>query len=181
MTLFLMPDSAAPRLTDLLEGRVVLTATGHRPQDIPGYWDDRFPELVALACTHVEALAPGVVVAGGAIGWNQAVAQAALDLGLPLVVAAPFVGQHCRWPGSVQALYIRQARGAALAVTLRPRPADRDELVTAMHGRNAWMLGHAHHLLAFHSGSTRGGTAHTVGLAARRGLPLTNAFGDWVA
>lgn len=83
-----------------------VSATGHRPDKLPGaYSDAAHQRLTAFAAEQLELLNPQRVVAGGALGWDTAVAQAALELGIPLLLAIPCEGQESRWPESSQARF----------------------------------------------------------------------------
>lgn len=164
-------------LQDALAGHIVAAGTGHRPQDIPGFSALGFPALVETAKAAIQQSGATAVVAGGAIGWDQALAQAALELHLPLVLALPFPGQENRWRPDDQARYAAQLTQASAAVYFHDvAPTTQDELLIAMNGRNAVMVDAADVVLAFWSGKARGGTANAVAYAKRIGRPIQNAW-----
>lgn len=162
---------------------LILCATGHRPQDIPGYQDRDFPVLVFIAERWLRRLKPAVVIVGGAIGWDQAVAQAALHLGLTTIVAVPFLGQHRRWREADQRRYGEQILAADSAYACFSPNLDKTaEVRQALLGRNIEMLRYSHSVLAFSAGRTEGGTAACLRNAHTRGIPVAgNAFADWEA
>jgi uncharacterized phage-like protein YoqJ len=59
------------------------------------------------------ALKPRGAVSGMALGWDTAIVQACLHLGLPYVACIPFRGQESRWPSSSRDAYHEYLRKAA--------------------------------------------------------------------
>ncbi|GAA5502951.1 hypothetical protein Dxin01_02698 [Deinococcus xinjiangensis] len=115
----LTPKAEAVRALKQLCGFYrTVCGTGHRPQDIEGYQDRDFPVLTRIAEIELTKAQARLVIAGGAIGWDQAFAQAALNLGLMLVVAVPFAGQHRRWRKEDQLRYGSHLEQATIAPTL---------------------------------------------------------------
>jgi uncharacterized phage-like protein YoqJ len=53
------------------------------------------------------------IISGMALGWDQALAAAAIALDVPFIGAIPFEGQEGKWPKSAQDVYrsINQSRG----------------------------------------------------------------------
>ena len=47
---------------------------------------------------YLERARPDAVISGMALGWDQAVARATADLGIPWVAAITFEGQESKWP-----------------------------------------------------------------------------------
>lgn len=84
---------------------MVLTAIGHKPEGLGGYSLDNFVNLLAFAIEIIPALEPTKIISCMSIGWDQAVALAAIELGIPLIAAIPFVGQESLWSEKYQALY----------------------------------------------------------------------------
>jgi ribA/ribD-fused uncharacterized protein len=169
---------APNQLGTLLEGHTVVTGTGHRPQDIAAYATQGFTALVNVATKMIVASKATLVIAGGAIGWDTALAAAALQLELPLVLALPFPGHEKRWRAPDQALYQEHAEQANAVVFISEETPgdDMDLLVSYMEARNAFMVDHAQLLLAFWSGKQRGGTANCVRYAKRVGIKIVNGW-----
>lgn len=180
----LTPKAEAVRALKQLCGTYrTVCGTGHRPQDIEGYQDRDFPVLTRIAEVELTKAQAQVVIAGGAIGWDQAFAQAALNLGLMLVVAVPFAGQHRRWRKEDQLRYGSHLEQATIAYACAdPAPDDRRAVVDALLGRNVEMLRYASAVIPFHSGKESGGTYHCLTEAKKRGIPaLGQAFQQWEA
>lgn len=183
--LFTPKQEAQAALRELLAAYPgdVVCGTGHRPQDIPGFRDQDFPVLVQIAEEELRRIGAAATVTGGAIGWDQAVCQASLNLGLTTVVSVPFPGQHSRWRETDQQRYLTQLERADLVYACEnPDTDNRPAVVRALLGRNVEMLRHAHRVLAFHSGKDSGGTAACLREADTRGIPVAgNAFSLWEA
>lgn len=84
----------------------VFGVSGHRTDGIFGRYDesDRL-RLVGFAEATLVEQKPDTVISGFAIGWDQAVSEAALRLGIDLVAAIPFVGQEEKWSKEDRARY----------------------------------------------------------------------------
>lgn len=151
-----------------------LAVTGHRPDKLGGYDADSHRTLIRFAVASLQRIAPKEVVTGMAIGWDQAIAEAALLLNIPFVAAVPFSGQESKWPQAVQSRY----RELYLAA---------NEIQTVCYGgyapwkmqeRNCWMVDNSDELLALWNG-TAGGTANCVGYAQKKGKKITNVWPEW--
>jgi len=81
---------------------IILAGTGHRPNKLGGYGQDVFNDLVRLAEIGLTKYAPTYVISGMALGWDQALAQAAVNLAVPFHAYVPFDGMDSKWPKSSQ-------------------------------------------------------------------------------
>jgi len=154
-----------------------LAVTGHRPQKTGGYDEPNRLRLVAFAREQLAKLAPAQVISGMALGWDQAIAEAALDLDLPLLAAIPCDGQDSTWPFMSRRRY-RELLG---------RPGVESHVVCPgsykpykMQVRNEWMVRQADLLLALFDG-TAGGTANCVAYAQTQGVKIVNVWNEWIA
>jgi hypothetical protein len=77
---------------------MILAATGHRPDKLGGYDLSIYRKLVGLAYSYLRKQTPDVVISGMALGWDQAVAEAAVKASTPFIAAIPFRGQESKWP-----------------------------------------------------------------------------------
>ena len=113
-------------------------------------------------------------IVGGARGFDTLVAIQLINLRrhlypqLKLVLARPCPDQSARWTVTERSLY----------ETVR-READEDILLAdhyysgCMHQRNAFMVQHSSHLLAYVTRNS-GGSYHTLVLAKKQGLRIRN-------
>lgn len=153
---------------------MILAGTGHRLDKLGGYDDARaFQNTLWLARRCIEELEPKRVISGMAIGWDQALALAAVQLGVPFVAAIPFTGQERRWPAEAQGLYRILLDKADDAVVLSEKHS-----LDAFQLRNEWMVDRATDVLALFNGS-RGGTRNCVLYAQAVGKPVLNVWDRW--
>lgn len=164
--------------------KLLIAGTGHRPDKIGG-WDNipAFHRTVSLAVEALEELEPAGIVSGGAAGWDLALAHAALELDIPLLMAVPFNGQEGKWSPTWQQIYgeaIDRASVVELISDLDVKTSTKHEIVKALHGRNVWMVEYIKKkrgkILALWNG-TPGGTAHCVRAANRAGIDIINLWG----
>lgn len=167
-----------PRMED---GRVILAVTGHRPDKIRVGTKNAYDPavqggLVEFATGILEQEAPSLVVTGMAQGWDQAVAEACLNTGLPYLAAVPFKEQAGKWPEKAQKVYYRLLSGAREIRYVSPPGFD----VGKLHSRNLWMVDNGDRLLALYNGSG-GGTGVCVRYALDVAKPVRNVWDDWCA
>lgn len=158
---------------DNLRGRTV-AGTGHRPQKLLGFGTEADRVLRRFARAWIEALAPQQVISGMALGWDQALASAAVELGVPLVAAVPFEGQEMRWPESSRREYQLLLRRAAEVVIVSPGSFS----VRSMHRRNEWMTDRCDLLMALYDGSPSG-TGNCIRYAENAGRDILVVWASW--
>lgn len=156
---------------------MIICGTGHRPDKLGGYSPEVFEELKSLAhmylCTATDLKE---VVSGGALGWDQALAAAALDLKIPLTLALPFPGFEDRWPDSSKVfLYSLMSRAGSEVSTNVVFVCEGPYAGWKMQKRNQWMVDRADKVLALWNGST-GGTANCIAYANKVGKPIINLW-----
>lgn len=152
---------------------MVLCGTGHRPNKLGGYGKLVFEELTMTACQGLGNVVGSVekVISGGALGWDQALANAAIRLDIPLCLALPFDGFECKWPKESQELLHRLIKRADEVVLV----SDGSYAPWKMQTRNVWMVEHADTVLALWNGSD-GGTANCIRYAEKVGKPIINLW-----
>ena len=87
---------------------MIIAGTGHRPKYLPCAYDEYHPWLIDLKTRLKSELITNEVskvISGMAIGWDTWLAEAALELGLPLDCYISFRGQENRWPNESQKRY----------------------------------------------------------------------------
>lgn len=151
----------------------VIAVTGHRPHKLGGYDQAIFDALVKLASEKL-SWRPERVITGMALGWDQAVAQACIDLSIPFTAAVPFSGQSNNWPQPAQDFYASLMDAADLVEVVCPG----GYAAWKMQRRNEWAVDRAGSVLALWDG-TSGGTANCVRYATRLGRPIENCWNDW--
>jgi len=146
---------------------MIVAGTGHRFID--------FPERAVVSSIASELCMMGVrkVISGMALGWDMALAEASVSIGVPFVAAVPFPAQAERWPNDQQARWASLLRQAAEVVYILPYTA-----VSAYERRNRWMIDRADRVLAYWDGSLNGGTSNGVRYADKKRVPITNLWGQ---
>lgn len=118
---------------------------------------------------------------GGARGFDTLAAIQLINLrrhlypNLKLVLVRPCTGQADRWPPQEQALYNTVRREADLDILLSDHYYN-----GCMQKRNAFMVDHSCHLLAYVTRSS-GGSYQTVNLARKKGISMENLAPDGIA
>lgn len=156
---------------------MIIAGTGHRPDKLGGYDDAALERLWNLAYEWLEKQ-EGVteVVSGMALGWDTALALAALDHGLPLVAAVPFAGQEVRWPKEAQKRH-RYLLGKATETVF---VCSSGYAGWKMQARNRWMVDRADKMVALWNGGEDGGTANCIRYAESVKKPVVNLWGDFL-
>jgi len=151
---------------------MIVAGTGHRPEKLGGYGPKATARTYTAALRSLEHLKPERVISGMALGWDQALAQAAIDTGIPFIAAVPFIGQERMWPTASRDRYRTLLDKAAEIVVV----SEGGYSSTAMQARNIWMVDHCDRVLALWNGDTVGGTANCIRYARHRSIPISNAW-----
>lgn len=155
---------------------MITSGTGHRPPKLGGYSANIFNDLVDLARSGLAALGQHeCVISGMALGWDQALAVAALDLDLKLIAAIPCERQERLWPLSSQRKYhsiLNRAHWVTLVCKGQYRP-------WKMQKRNEWMVDQSDRVLALWDGSD-GGTGNCIRYAQKKNKLILNCWNNWL-
>jgi uncharacterized phage-like protein YoqJ len=154
---------------------MVVAGTGHRPPKLGGYGNDVYQRLVVLAEKALREKLPSKVISGMALGWDQALAEAAARLSLPLIAAIPFVGQERLWPDESKKRYETLLQQATEKVVV----CEGGYSPSKMQIRNRYMVEKCDVLLALWDGSP-GGTWNCVRYAEAISKPVVNLWDDWL-
>jgi uncharacterized phage-like protein YoqJ len=156
---------------------VIIAGTGHRQVSLGiGYSDKAFLRLAAFAGTVLRRLRPDEVISGMALGWDQALAQAATEIGIPFKAYVPFMGQESLWPKASQNRY-NSILSKAKSMVVRVNSSSLS-IAGRMQARNEMMVNDADYVLALWNGSA-GGTKNTVDYAASRDKKVINVWPEW--
>ncbi len=150
---------------------MIIAGTGHRPDKLGGYSDGVRVKVYGLAIKFLTEARPDQVISGMALGWDQALAKAAIVLGIPLYAAVPFSGQESAWPLESQDAYHRILDQCDRVVIVTPG----GYAPVKMQLRNQWMVDQCDLLAALWDG-TDGGTHNCVKYAKAIRKPLRNLW-----
>lgn len=154
-----------------------IAGTGHRPDKLGGYSDEAFNKLVEIAEYNLNriGLAKDIhVISGMALGWDMALAQAAINLGLPLICAVPFLGQEAIWPKKSQDKFNELLALASEVVIVSEGGFSKEKLQI----RNVWMVDNCDLIFAMHDG-TIGGTNNCIKYADKVGKRYINLYSQY--
>lgn len=151
---------------------MIVAATGHRPDKLGGYSDTVAFRLGLVASRwleeqqHIE-----YVISGMALGWDQSVAHACIQLGIPFHAYVPFKGQEGRWPHSARMHYEFLLSMAAEVKII----SGSGYQGWKMQVRNQAMVDKCNLVLALWNG-TSGGTANCIAYAEMKKVPVINVW-----
>lgn len=101
----------------------------------------------------------------------MALAEAALELDIPLVATIPFEGQEGRWSKDQRARFQRFRAAAAGVVVV----CEGGFSAASMNRRNEWMVDNSSLVLALWSGKP-GGTNNCIEYARKQGARIINLY-----
>jgi uncharacterized phage-like protein YoqJ len=154
---------------------MIVCGTGHRPDKLGGYGEDVFQRLVKTAEDWLIETRPCYVITGGALGWDQALAQACINTTIRFAVYVPFVEFDCKWP--------QHSRDKLKAIIHK---ADDVKVICEagyagwkMQKRNEAMVDDSSLVLALWNGSS-GGTANCLKYAEKKNRAIRNLISEYL-
>ncbi len=178
-----LPFQRPSEITPDFHSRIIV-ATGHRSQKCGGFSEVAQTALKQIAIDWLAALRPRGAISGMALGWDTAIVEACLNLGLPYVACIPFRGQESQWPLHARRAYANYIRHAANVIVSSPG----EYAANKMQIRNERMVdlalkngpGPANALVLAMWDGTSGGTKNCL-LYARTRLESINAWPDFTS
>jgi len=151
---------------------MIIAGTGHRPDKVGGYSKDVKIHLITVATNYLLTIPRDtIIISGMALGWDQALAQAALALDFKVWAYVPFLGQESKWPQEIQDHY-KLMLSYCDKVKYCSEPG---YSAMKMQIRNAMMVDDADSILAYYNG-TPGGTQNCINYANAKGKPVINLY-----
>lgn len=155
---------------------MTIAGTGHRPNKLGGYSQEAFDDLKIIARMYLESeKIISKVISGMAIGWDQALAQAAIDANIPLVAAIPFQGQESVWNDSSKEYYQYLLENSSEIVYVSSGEFSNEK----MQIRNRWMVNNCDLLVAMWNGDTSGGTYNCIQYAKSQKRRIINLYSGY--
>ena len=154
----------------------IYAGTGHRPVKLGGYSDEAVIMVNDFAVSILKDILPRptVIISGMALGWDQALARAAIILEIPFIAAIPFNGQETAWPYPARLHYKNLLAKAWKVEVVSPGAY----AAWKMQKRNEWMVERCNILLALWDGST-GGTKNCIDYAQSLSRPIEPLWSRW--
>ncbi len=153
---------------------MILAGTGHRPDKLGGYNTHVAQRLQTLASAALTKHQPQLVISGMALGWDQALAEAAVAHDIPFHAYVPFEGQESMWPLQAQQRYQDLLWKADKVIIV----CEGSFAAWKMQKRNEAMVDACDKVLALWNG-TSGGTANCVAYAKTQNKPIFNLWHSW--
>lgn len=151
---------------------MIVCGSGHR---LSGQYHGRTKrELRMFARVVLRRHDPDLVIAGGALGWDQALAWATLDLGLKLRLVLPFKGMENRWEPDMRAEFRKMVERAD-STTYLGECFDPD----LYQARNVQMVDESEAVLALWDGRHHGGTFNCLRYAQAEGRRVHQLWQEW--
>ena len=149
---------------------MILAGTGHRPRKLGGYSPAAHARVLSVCEQSLVQLAPSSVISGMALGFDTALAQAALLLSIPFDAFIPCPSQASVWPEASRREWDRLCSLARSVRVICPSYSPQ-----AMQARNIAMVDACTDLLALWDG-TSGGTANCLAYARTRPVVIHNRW-----
>lgn len=152
---------------------MIIAGTGHRPNKLGGYGVEAFNKLVKIAEDYIKSLdIKPTIISGMALGWDQALAQAAINMECNLIAYIPFEGQEAMWPKKSQTYYKYLLDKCNNKVYC----SNPGYSARKMQKRNEDMVDNCDIVLALYDG-TVGGTYNCIKYATKQKKEIVNLFG----
>lgn len=167
---------------------MIFAGTGHRPPRLNlGYDQASQDKLFRFAIEELKKLerdlepdltVPGSIsiVSGMALGWDQALAKAALHLEWGVCAAPAFEGMESKWPKESQAVYNEILAASFMVQFVCPPGYSPRKFIERDH----WMVDHCDKVIALWDGLKKGGTWATVDYAQKKRIPVVNVWEHYV-
>lgn len=159
---------------------MVLSGTGHRPPKLGGYGADAFNKLVRVISMYLDSNTPDLIIWGGALGFDQALCQAGVNLEIPCLAAIPFEGYHEKWP-TVSRIAYKHLLSQSCEVKYICKGGYAGY---KMQKRNDWMVDQLVEpddvLLTIYNGDLEGGTFNCIEYATSKGVKIDNLYQTWL-
>lgn len=137
---------------------MIVAGTGHRPDKLGGYNNESFLKLVNIAENALKQMSVTEVISGMALGWDMALAQAAINLNIPFIAAVPFKGYEIMWQEKSKKYYYNLLSKAKSIEYI----CEGDYSPEKMQVRNVWMVDNADLILSMYNGDKSGGTYNCI-------------------
>lgn len=154
---------------------MIISATGHRPDKLGGYDPHTSKRVLDFATGVLKHHQPSTVISGMALGWDMAIAQAAVNLHIPFLAYIPFIGQELKWPLATRLYYKALLQQAQLRVVVSEGGYSK----AAMQKRNERMVDDSELVLALWNGSP-GGTQNCLHYAMLIDRPYINYWPQFI-
>lgn len=153
---------------------MIITGIAHTPARLHERTYLPSNELVYLASKALREYNATHLVTSLSLGWDQALAKAALELKIPYSVAIPYPGRDRVLKRDAQVIYYDLLSHAAEVNQVSEEFCD-----TAMIEAHIWRVEHAEYLLALWDYEFTGDCFRVIEYALKTDKPVANLWEDW--
>lgn len=153
---------------------MILGVSGHRSVIKGQLKYILYDRLLQLALNLLRELGPDEINTGMALGWDQAIAEAAQYLDIPYTAYVPFVGQENSWPLVAQEKYRLLLEDAQETIVCSDTKS-----VSAYFKRNKDLVDASNFMLVLWDGRMYGGTYDAVCYAKSLDIHVRNVWREW--
>lgn len=155
---------------------MIVAGTGHRSKKLLSYTKNLDSVLLKLALDYFnEQKEITRIISGMALGWDQAIAKAGIEIGIPVIGAVPFTGQESVWPDFCKKDYYRILDHCQEVIII----SEGSYSSAKYQIRNEWMVDHCNFVLALWDGSG-GGTGNCIDYCKKVRIPYINMWDDFI-
>lgn len=162
--------------------KMILGVTGHRPQRLGGFSECAKKKLYRFAHRILLRLdTDTIVVQGCALGFDQAMAVAAIEQGHKVISLIPYLGFNARWP--VESIFELDGilnRSTEVRVCTSKEIVEMSSPTMALNLRNQKIVDECDTLFALSCGAPSG-TQNCVDYALQRNKKVLYLWRDWLA
>jgi uncharacterized phage-like protein YoqJ len=163
---------AAPKLGGLF---VIITGIAHSPQRLLERSLLPSNELVYLASKALKVYDATRLITSLELGWEQALAKAAVELKIPFVVAFPFPGRDSTWDREIRILYYELLSRADEVYQVNDTFSE-----TSLYECRCWQTDQADLVLALWDYEFDNDTVFdAIHYALDKDVKVTNLWQDW--
>ncbi|QZE56387.1 hypothetical protein pEaSNUABM40_00193 [Erwinia phage pEa_SNUABM_40] len=160
-----------------------ISFTGHRPQYLGGFSPEAKRRLYTFARRKVLAIEDDAIIyVGCALGFDMAVATAAIDLGHKVVSCLPYPGFNSRWTiSSVFELdgLLNKSHEVRIVTSKEDWEHMDGQAGFALNKRNHYMVDETDRLISLCCGAPSG-TQNCIDYALKQNKPVAYWWNDWL-
>lgn len=149
-----------------MDSTKVIAGTGHRPNRYRKGWKGynvSQPIIIQLIKEVLSIHNPSLIISGGCLGFDMALAQAALDLDIPYDLYIPYLNYGSTWADhNKRKLSIYKTRCRRLKYIHADNLSTPKTISKVLYKRDCIMVDNADLVIAFFNGDYDSGTGNTI-------------------
>jgi uncharacterized phage-like protein YoqJ len=155
---------------------MIVTGFAHSPERLQERSLLPSNELVYLASKALKTYQATRLITSLELGWEQALAKAAVELKIPFVVSFPFPGRDKDWSQENRVLYYELLSRAAELYQVNDEYSE-----TALRECRAWQTEQADLILTLWDYEFEGDVYHAIHSALQQEVEVNNLWQDWLS